>query len=122
MGIDYLKGIIKKLPDDNNAKYIKIMVSAKERMKILNEILADFGGIENVDLHAELGKRLTAIERNKMRMPKFNPHIPGTVPISAPISTQTTPSATQSQNGANLAQPEPTEKPKVNIGMNTEKE
>jgi hypothetical protein len=37
------------------------MISAKEKLKILYNIINRSGGIENVDLHSELAKSLSAI-------------------------------------------------------------
>jgi hypothetical protein len=41
-------------------------ISAKERLRLMEEIIADAGGIENIDLHSELAKKLTTIRRQKM--------------------------------------------------------
>jgi hypothetical protein len=57
------------------------MASAKERLRILREIIADAGDIANVDLQSELGKRLTMMDRQKIQMPMMPP----------PMSTPATP-------------------------------
>jgi hypothetical protein len=61
------------------------MATAKERMKLLQDILAESGDIANIDLHGELAKRLVAFNNRPIQTP-LNMAMASPQTLQAPIS------------------------------------
>jgi hypothetical protein len=90
-------------------------ISAKERLRIMEEIIADAGGIENIDLHSELAKKLTTIRRQKVAEIPYSPVtaqgmmgnssvLPTNPPVGGTISPAADSNATQGGNSPQIAQ------------------
>lgn len=81
------------------------MISAKERLKLLYDIIADAGDMANVDLHAELGKRMKMMDMQKMQRSAAQmlkqPLLTAQQPPNGTIPPQTGLSTPQDQNGLN---------------------
>jgi hypothetical protein len=77
------------------------MISAKERLKLLYKIIADAGDISSVDLHSELGKRLSLMEMQRAQLSQTPDYTPmaSPQPPQTPISPSVGGMPTRADNG-----------------------
>jgi len=76
-------------------------LSAQDRFQVAQNLIAKYGGLENIDLRAELAKAESRLNQMNQLRPPESSYQPGTAPIAPPMGVDTTQPPISPQNGLN---------------------
>ena len=81
------------------------MISAKDKQRLVYDVIAQNGGLDNIDLASELSKVLSSLNRDilstRATMPQDNGQMTAPQVLQAPISPPVAQESTQDPNAPN---------------------